>query len=90
MSQACKGGRAIWFLGSWASKHHWDAGEELRTGVGVRVGWLDLAQGQREKGRSSWSCKESPWLEGVGLQVWWWLWLGVQGGLLQIRQLLCR
>lgn len=42
-----KGALAVGFLGSWASRHCWDAGEELRTVCGPAE--LDLAWDEGEK-----------------------------------------
>lgn len=39
---------AVWFSGSWASRHHWNAAEELRTEWESEG--LDIAQDQGRKG----------------------------------------
>lgn len=86
--RACKGARAVWFSGSWASRHRWDATEELRTELG-RTG-LDLAQ---DGGGGFWLV-----LQGESLTGLWWQAAGLvvevavsSGGFLQeIRWQLCR
>lgn len=50
-----QGGRAIWFSGSWASRHCWDAEEKLRTELGSSGMYLARSQGGRDVGSSGWS-----------------------------------